>query len=401
MESDGSSAVSPAGQAAGGADHSIETLAFRACVAAVWSDRAMAAEERDCLSHVLDMAPSTPEQRAELRRMALHGVDADAVLDEVAALERPAQRAVLDHCLEILRSDRRLRRPELRFLRRLARTSGMSRLRAERWLLSISRRRRVEWLLAIGALLVVGTLVASRLVQPGPVPVPQDHSGGAHSRGGPVLLVQARTDLPELEAEQLFERVRSTVVTVRLMVAGAQVAGGSGVVIGRDPQWRVWVLTNRHVVHAAGPHTAEVRYEVQHEEGARFDAELDFVSARHDLALLLVPGLARWSRPAAILGRDQLKVGQTVYALGTPVGLRHTFTSGVISALRGDRLQTDATVHFGSSGGPLFDRRGLICGIMTESHGQKDLSFAIYGDDILDMLRERALALAPGQTGTS
>ncbi|MBI2361900.1 MAG: trypsin-like peptidase domain-containing protein, partial [Elusimicrobia bacterium] len=81
----------------------------------------------------------------------------------------------------------------------------------------------------------------------------------------------------------------------------------------------------------------------------------------------------------------------SVFALGSPHGLEHTFTAGIISALREDSLQTDATAAPGSSGGPLLDAQGRLAGVMTRSHAKKDYSFALYADAVLDALSERRL----------
>jgi serine protease Do len=88
-----------------------------------------------------------------------------------------------------------------------------------------------------------------------------------------------------------------------------------------------------------------------------------------------------------------------VYAVGSPLGLDHTFTSGVISALRPDHIQTDATVHSGSSGGPLLDASGAVCGVITTTHLHKDVSFALYGDAVLAMFYERFQIKTGGPTG--
>jgi S1-C subfamily serine protease len=88
-----------------------------------------------------------------------------------------------------------------------------------------------------------------------------------------------------------------------------------------------------------------------------------------------------------------------VYAVGSPLGLDHTFTSGVISALRSDSIQTDATVHSGSSGGPLLDAGGAICGVITTTHLHKDVSFALYGDTVLAMFEERWRVKTGGSSG--
>jgi S1-C subfamily serine protease len=58
-------------------------------------------------------------------------------------------------------------------------------------------------------------------------------------------------------------------------------------------------------------------------------------------------------------------------------------------------VQTDATVHSGSSGGPLFDNHGRVCGVVTTSHRQKDFSFALCAERVLEMLEQR-LAADPG-----
>jgi S1-C subfamily serine protease len=100
----------------------------------------------------------------------------------------------------------------------------------------------------------------------------------------------------------------------------------------------------------------------------------------------------RWAEPLPVVPRRQLRVGQRVFAVGSPIGLRHSFTSGVISALRGDHIQTDATVHQGSSGGPLIDDSGGVCGIVTQTHSAKDFTFAIYADTVLELLEERRAA---------
>jgi S1-C subfamily serine protease len=52
-------------------------------------------------------------------------------------------------------------------------------------------------------------------------------------------------------------------------------------------------------------------------------------------------------------------------------------------------LQTDATIHSGSSGGPLIDQYGSLCAVVTKAHVVKDYGFALYSDFILEVLEER------------
>jgi 2-alkenal reductase len=135
-----------------------------------------------------------------------------------------------------------------------------------------------------------------------------------------------------------------------------------------------------------------VSYELELENGIQLPAVLDFYSKKHDLAVVIAPGISGWGIPVPLRMCSDLAVGETVFALGSPIGLDHSFTTGVISALRGDMVQTDATVHSGSSGGPLFDARGRVCGVVTTSHREKDFSFALCGETVLDMLDERMAA---------
>jgi S1-C subfamily serine protease len=128
---------------------------------------------------------------------------------------------------------------------------------------------------------------------------------------------------------------------------------------------------------------------VQQSSGAKFDAKLDFYSREHDLALLAVKGMKDYAKPIQINLKSGLQVGQPIYAIGSPIGLDHSFTAGVISALRDTYLQTDATIHSGSSGGPLVDHYGSLCGVVTKGHKTKDYGFALYSDAILDVLKER------------
>ena len=99
--------------------------------------------------------------------------------------------------------------------------------------------------------------------------------------------------------------------------------------------------------------------------------------------------MEKYAQPIKLTMRSDLNVGRTIYALGSPLGLKDTFTSGVISALREDYLQTDATIYSGSSGGPLIDEYGGVCGSVTKGHWIKDYNFAIYSDCIIEVLQKR------------
>ncbi len=368
-------------------------LIFKTCVAALWADGKMMAAERDHLSHLINKIADDESERAELRRMALlQDVNLHELLIGIDGLDEADKRDLFDRCVALLSSDRRLTHRELRFLARIRKLCGIGFWSFRRLVWKATWRRRVALaVLLIGAVAVLAYVGVWRQQETTFPPTEAQFFQD-------VVLVAAAPDRTELGSAELYELVRSSVVTVNVLTDGAEQGNGSGAVIGWDEAGQLYILTNRHVVYHELPAGHELCFEVELEGGVQLPAILDFYSRRHDLALLVVPGLTGWAEPLPIKARQQLKVGQKVYAVGSPMGLDHTFTTGVISALRPDSIQTDATVYFGSSGGPLVDESGALCGVVTSTHSHKDISFAIYADAILDMFMERREAITVDQS---
>ena len=380
----------------------------RACIVAMWADGSMARTERNALGQLVSSVSANKREHDRLMALALKDLNRHEVLDEAKQLARPDRFHLFERCLALVAADGKLGRHELRFLSQLRRSCGIGRFSYQRMIyrnLSLARR-----LLPIVALLVVAVLVwVSAPDWPGSTQdgSPDDQVKTVEFRGPqdaevhPELLLPAPpTELSPLSSEELYENVRRSVVTVKVRQAGQEYASGSGAVIGVDVgRHNYFVITNRHVVYHETRPDQPLSYEVVFENKARFDAVLDFTSRRHDLALLAVLGTPMWANPVAMRMAETLVIGEPVYALGSPMGLDNTFTSGLISALREQYIQTDATVHSGSSGGPLFDRYGLLCGVITLSHESKDLSFALVADTVIDMLRERhEVSLTPADS---
>jgi putative serine protease PepD len=145
-------------------------------------------------------------------------------------------------------------------------------------------------------------------------------------------------------------------------------ATGSGFVLdGKDH-----VLTNNHVVADA---TGDGQIKVVDQDGKKYAARIVGRSPVYDLAVLEVSG-ASALRPAPIGSSKALRVGDPVVAIGSPLGLSSTVTSGIVSATNrpvttGDSnqssyinaLQTDAAINPGNSGGPLVNIRGQVIGV--------------------------------------
>lgn len=150
---------------------------------------------------------------------------------------------------------------------------------------------------------------------------------------------------------------------------------GSGVIVDSAG----WIVTNAHVV--AGAERVQVRLallpadrpaaSILRPRGEELEARVVGTDAETDLAVIKVE---RGGLPAAVLGdSDDLRAGQLVLAVGSPLGLENTVTLGVVSAvarqLRPEDpmvyVQTDAAIGRGNSGGPLVDARGRVVGINT------------------------------------
>jgi len=130
------------------------------------------------------------------------------------------------------------------------------------------------------------------------------------------------------------------------------------------------VVTNYHVIQGAQEALVTLA------DQRSFPATLVGASPDHDLAVLRIDVPSDAPPPVAIGSSSELKVGQSVFAIGNPFGLDHTLTTGVISALnrtiddeRGgvieNLIQTDAAINPGNSGGPLIDSAGRMIGINT------------------------------------
>lgn len=141
---------------------------------------------------------------------------------------------------------------------------------------------------------------------------------------------------------------------------------GSGTIIHPDG----YVVTNRHVVTMPNGSTAETVY-VKLADRREFRAKVLGVDPNADIAVLKID--ARGLPSARFADSDKARVGDVVFAIGNPLGVGMTVTSGIVSALGRsgmglqyeDFIQTDAAINPGNSGGPLIDCEGRILGMNT------------------------------------
>ncbi|WPB73302.1 trypsin-like peptidase domain-containing protein [Archangium violaceum] len=163
---------------------------------------------------------------------------------------------------------------------------------------------------------------------------------------------------------------------------------GSGVIV--DPSGII--ITNEHVIGGASA------IHVVLADGRELEAEVIGSDANNDLAVLKVN--SKQPLPAAKLGTtSDLMIGETVIAIGSPLGLSKTVTSGVVSAtgrtLKADGksyddfIQTDAAINPGNSGGPLLNVDGDVIGINTAIIASaQGIGFAIPADKVRRIVDE-------------
>ena len=179
-----------------------------------------------------------------------------------------------------------------------------------------------------------------------------------------------RAAAPAGSVQEVAAKVLPSTVSV---LASSQQSGGegSGVILTADGL----ILTNNHVVEGAS--TLEVRFN----DGTTASATVVGTTATDDLAVIKADGVSGLT-PAVLGSSSDLVVGQPVVAIGSPLGLSATVTSGIVSALNRpvrtssseqtsgpsqdtviNAVQTDAAINPGNSGGALVDMNGAVIGI--------------------------------------
>lgn len=186
---------------------------------------------------------------------------------------------------------------------------------------------------------------------------------------------------------QVYQQVSPSVVAIHVLTTGpnGRVIGsgtGSGFVLDRDGH----IVTNNHVVSDANS------IEIEFLDGTLAAAEVVGLDPNSDLAVLSVKVPAEQLVPVTFGDSNQLVVGETVLAIGSPFGQDWTLTTGIVSGVNriisgltdfsiGGVIQTDAAINPGNSGGPLLNLQGQIVGvnsqILSESGSSAGIGFAV------------------------
>ena len=265
-------------------------------------------------------------------------------------------------------------------------------------------RRRPSWAALIGtslasALLASGaTFGGAALLNDSTEPTPAA-STSQSSSAAPTAAALAASSSEQPNWEAVAAHVKPSVVAISTRTAEGS-AAGSGVILDSSGH----ILTNNHVIDGAR------QIQVSLSDGRMFEAEVRGTDPATDLAVITLTNPPSDLEPATFGDSSGLTVGQPVVAVGNPLGLSSTVTTGIVSALNRpvttqqttgqgpfqqvtgrvttNAIQLDASVNPGNSGGPVFDATGQVIGITSSiatlgtegESGSIGLGFAIPGD---------------------
>lgn len=202
----------------------------------------------------------------------------------------------------------------------------------------------------------------------------------------------------------LFEDIKKSVVTIYVQESLNTGTGdprtftsseglGSGVLINDDV-----IITASHVVANAD------RIMVQFYDGEAVPATVTRLSRMADVAVITLARPHSDPHVARIGDSDAMRIGEDIFVVGAPMGLPYSLSRGIISGKHAEHnfsndgkslefFQTDASINTGNSGGPMFNFRGEVVGIvssiLTRSGGFEGIGFAATSNVARDLLTER------------
>lgn len=183
----------------------------------------------------------------------------------------------------------------------------------------------------------------------------------------------------------IYEKINPAIVSIEAEVEDG-VSSGAGCIINSNGK----ILTSRHVIEGA-------RYiEVKTSNGEIYKGTI--VPVKNDIESLALLKIEPKTKLETVKFADssKVKVGQKVLAIGHPFGFSGTMTTGIVSRIDNirNRIQTDAAINPGSSGGPICNAKGEVIGISQSIFNPDNnksnigIGFAIPANDVVKFIKE-------------
>jgi len=188
--------------------------------------------------------------------------------------------------------------------------------------------------------------------------------------------------LSSTTAETIYKQVSPGVVTITDVISNARgqvgQATGSGIVLDT----RGNILTNDHVIAGA------TKIQVTFSDGSTVNATVVGANSGADLAVLHVSAPASSLHPVTLGNSGSVRIGDAVYAIGSPFGISGSLTEGIVSNLNQNGpapsggslsglIQTDAAINPGNSGGALVNAQGQVIGITNAIESPVDANVGV------------------------
>lgn len=205
------------------------------------------------------------------------------------------------------------------------------------------------------------------------------------------VLAYIPTSQEEKNYIEVYEKTLPSIVSIEADIDKGT-SGGTGCIVSKSGI----ILTSSHVIE----HSRNI--EVTTHSGKKYSAKiLAILKNKNDLALIKID--TKEDLPLAKFGNsDEIKVGQRVLTIGCPFGFKDTLTTGIISRIDYERnkIQTDAAINPGCSGGPLINLNGEIIGINQSIYNPDNnrsnigIGFALPSNYAIDFINKAKQKLA-------
>jgi S1-C subfamily serine protease len=259
-------------------------------------------------------------------------------------------------------------------------------------------RTRIAWLSFLSTLLIISGILTSlaAVLSVAFVPLPAIVSVGLGELDGKTSFPTLPSSRP-FTAKEVSEQLKPLVAVIsparRIWTSHNELPSngfGAGVLLAAGKQGYL-LMTARHVLDESALVNGGSRALVAMASGTWAGGD---VVARHkdlDLCLIWLPrefGSGDFLQP--VEAKKEISEGENIFVIGHPQGLRFTLSTGIISRTDQDVLQISAPVSPGNSGGPVYDDRGNLVGIVISSVDRnispnaENLNFAVRADAVLD-----------------
>ena len=215
-------------------------------------------------------------------------------------------------------------------------------------------------------------------------------------------------------AEDIFNNYSKNVVFIGNRKRGNIHGIGSGVIINHKG---IKIITNWHVIQDAENISVWLKpnkmvdenFLIRHHDS--YEAKVISVDKKKDLALLEVASLPTNISTIKFGKYNDIKIGETLFAIGHPEGLLWSFNNGMVSQIRpkykwrykssnhfANVIQIQVPINPGNSGGPLFNKNNELVGINTFTSEGENLNFAVAVDDVVEFLNEKPKLIKKGKS---